>query len=227
MESDETSQEMNPFANEEENDATASEAPWSQTANTATPSQPGNARSAALMQFLQPPGSLLPLHGSLSGLRPQGFNQQMALNPLMSGFMCRPQGIGMDPLYLQQLLARQTGNPMLAQRQNTGATLNNFPLPPNLWAMNSLAQTTNPLRARPKPHEIQNALATMAAALGGSNGTPIANDALPSQAEQQVGSTNGTFSGGCGPVVVYMDCDEEALSDYQCLLRKQIELFEA
>jgi hypothetical protein len=219
MEINETSQEMKPFASEEENDATASEARWSQTANTATPSQPGNAGTAALMPFMQPPGSSLPLGGSLSGLRPQGFNPQMALNPWMSGFMCRPQGIGMDPLYLQQLLAIQTGNPMLALRQNTGACFNSFPLPPtNPWAMNSLAQTTNPQRARPKPREIQNALATIAAATGVSNGTPIANDALPLQAEQQVGSTNGTSSGGREPVVVYMDCDEQALSDYQCLL---------
>ena len=29
------------------------------------------------------------------------------------------------------------------------------------------------------------------------------------------------------PMVVYMECDEESLSEYQCLLRKQIELFEA
>ena len=29
------------------------------------------------------------------------------------------------------------------------------------------------------------------------------------------------------PIIVYMECDEESLSDYQCLLRKQIEMFEA
>lgn len=29
------------------------------------------------------------------------------------------------------------------------------------------------------------------------------------------------------PVVVYLDSDEESLSEYQCLLRKQVELFEA
>jgi hypothetical protein len=29
------------------------------------------------------------------------------------------------------------------------------------------------------------------------------------------------------PIVVYMECDEESLSAYQCLLRKQIEIFEA
>ena len=36
-----------------------------------------------------------------------------------------------------------------------------------------------------------------------------------------------TPQGGIAPMVVYMECDEESLSDYQCLLRKQIELFEA
>ena len=29
------------------------------------------------------------------------------------------------------------------------------------------------------------------------------------------------------PVVLFMDCDEDSLSEYQCLIRKQIELFEA
>jgi len=29
------------------------------------------------------------------------------------------------------------------------------------------------------------------------------------------------------PIILYMDCDEDSLSEYQCILRKQIELFEA
>ena len=42
-------------------------------------------------------------------------------------------------------------------------------------------------------------------------------------------SATGTIEGVTGrpPVLVFMDCDEDSLSEYQCLLRKQIELFEA
>jgi hypothetical protein len=29
------------------------------------------------------------------------------------------------------------------------------------------------------------------------------------------------------PMIMYMDCDEDSLSEYQCILRKQIEIFEA
>lgn len=39
------------------------------------------------------------------------------------------------------------------------------------------------------------------------------------------GATNGVT--GCPPVPLYMPCDDESLSAYQCLVRRNIELFEA
>ncbi|KAL3920456.1 MAG: hypothetical protein SGARI_006938 [Bacillariaceae sp.] len=36
-----------------------------------------------------------------------------------------------------------------------------------------------------------------------------------------------TSSGGRAPIIMYMPCDDESLSEYQCVLRKQIELFQA
>lgn len=69
-------------------------------------------------------------------------------------------------------------------------------------------------RGRPNAAEIKEALATLAAATA------------PAGASAPQKSTSSTSQASL-PVVVFMDCDEESLSDYQCLLRKQIELFEA
>jgi hypothetical protein len=41
------------------------------------------------------------------------------------------------------------------------------------------------------------------------------------------GKSNPPTASGRPPIIIYMDCDDESLSDYQCVLRKQIELFEA
>ncbi|CAJ1966259.1 unnamed protein product [Cylindrotheca closterium] len=70
-------------------------------------------------------------------------------------------------------------------------------------------------RGRPNANEIKEALATLAAATA-----PVGASSGPQK------STSATTQASL-PVVVFMDCDEESLSDYQCLLRKQIELFEA
>lgn len=40
------------------------------------------------------------------------------------------------------------------------------------------------------------------------------------------GDSSGQLAGR-SPIVLYMSCDEESLSEYQCLVRKNIELFEA
>jgi hypothetical protein len=66
-------------------------------------------------------------------------------------------------------------------------------------------------RGRPNAKEIQDALETLAAATAH----------LPN-ADRLSRTDKATL-----PAVVFMDCDEESLSDYQCLLRKQIEVFEA
>eukprot|EP00980_Cylindrotheca_fusiformis_P013452 scaffold3437_cov113-Cylindrotheca_fusiformis.AAC.19 len=69
-------------------------------------------------------------------------------------------------------------------------------------------------RGRPNAKEIQNALDTLAAATAPA--TPS------SDGPRQSPAGKSTL-----PAVVFMECDEESLSDYQCLLRKQIEVFEA
>lgn len=45
----------------------------------------------------------------------------------------------------------------------------------------------------------------------------------------QSGQTQKHLSGvsGRSPAILYLSCDDDSLSDYQCLVRKQIELFEA
>lgn len=40
-------------------------------------------------------------------------------------------------------------------------------------------------------------------------------------------SSNGKSSAHHAPTPLYMDCDEDSLSEYQCLIRQQMELFEA
>ena len=75
-------------------------------------------------------------------------------------------------------------------------------------------------RSRPNAKEIQDALNTLAAAtapLGSGMGSL-----------QEPNSQKSFFGGEPSlPTIVFMECDDESLSDYQCLLRKQIEFFEA
>ena len=78
-------------------------------------------------------------------------------------------------------------------------------------------------RGRPNAKEIQDALDTLAAAsLPQSSGMN-----LISGQSQLSGLSDLYDAEGSLPAVVFMDIDEESLSDYQCLLRKQIEFFEA
>ena len=78
-------------------------------------------------------------------------------------------------------------------------------------------------RGRPNAKEIQDALDTLAAA------------SFPQSSRMNLISGQSHLSGlnelygaeGSLPAVVFMESDEESLSDYQCLLRKQIEFFEA
>jgi hypothetical protein len=49
----------------------------------------------------------------------------------------------------------------------------------------------------------------------------------PSNTNKGKGKSSTTAVSGRPSIIVYMDCDDESLSDYQCILRKQIELFEA
>jgi hypothetical protein len=64
---------------------------------------------------------------------------------------------------------------------------------------------------------------------------PAAGHPIPVSTESHASTAPSSDSGplpagtltGRQPVPLYLDCDEDTLSEYQCLLRKQIELFEA
>jgi hypothetical protein len=70
-----------------------------------------------------------------------------------------------------------------------------------------------------------NSLATLPFAAAGaadlSNALRVGNHATAASLADQKGLT------GRKPVILYMECDGESLSPYQCLVRKQIEVFEA
>jgi hypothetical protein len=88
----------------------------------------------------------------------------------------------------------------------------------------SARQTGRPnQRDRPSAEEIQDALDTLASATAPMTGfgEPVVPKLKEAGGKQQQAGEKSL------PCILFMDCDEESLSDYQCLLRKQIELFEA
>jgi hypothetical protein len=176
----------------------------------------------AMLPLLQQGGSLPLSFGSgFSGMQTQVPGQSVDFSSLINGLMNRPQAIG-NSLYLQQAFgSAPSGAYLLGQ----GAPLPSAQLTLPSATLASLTSCMPSLlgpagaRAPPSSKEVQDALATIAAAaapLPGSTGAPpLLEPEKP------------TPPGGQPPVVVYMECDDESLSEYQCLLRKQIELFEA
>ena len=78
-------------------------------------------------------------------------------------------------------------------------------------------------RGRPNAKEIQDALDTLAAAsVPQISGRNLISGQSPLSGLNELYGAEGSL-----PAVVFMESDEESLSDYQCLLRKQIEFFEA
>jgi hypothetical protein len=99
-------------------------------------------------------------------------------------------------------------------------------IPSSISALN--APSAAPSRPAPKSSEVQDALATITAATAVSvSAGGASNIAMPMEHPIEQSETRAPAGGGNRPIVVYMECDEESLSEYQCLLRKQIELFEA
>jgi hypothetical protein len=96
-------------------------------------------------------------------------------------------------------------NPNLAMLPSTAAMLSSrFSVPRTLGGT-----------AIPKPSFTQDpALLAMLASSGlGASGLPSVSTARPPRKRS--------------PIVLFMECDEDSLSEYQCLIRQQIELFEA
>jgi hypothetical protein len=177
---------------------------------------------AAVLPLLQQGSLQLSIGNGFAGLQQQTGGQPVDFTAILNGFIGMSQGAG-NSLHLQQRLVTQSGGTsMLGQPPNASAALN---LPPAARAsLNNRGMQSfvgNNQRPTPTSQEVQNALATIAAATGASIPAGSSKVAPVSEAK------NSAAAAGHAPITVYMDCDEESLSDYQCLLRKQIELFEA
>ena len=68
---------------------------------------------------------------------------------------------------------------------------------------------------------------TESASLEDTSGHTERNNEVCLEGRDHLGATNKSKVEGLHVVQIYLDTDEEALTPYQCLLRKQIELFEA
>lgn len=134
-----------------------------------------------------------------------------------------PTGYSVLPpsLHAQLLMRRSLMNPFSGiPHQHNHRQLNTYTLAhlaPGIQALQVPSQQYCVSKMKesgmPNANEIKKALATLAAAAGPTSVT---------SAHLRTGTSQASL-----PVVVFMECDEGSLSDYQCMLRKQIELFEA
>lgn len=152
----------------------------------------------------------------LAGQVPGGGGQGVDLN-LLNGLMGRSQNAGANPLLFQQAFANAPGNSFTGQNAASAGAAGATPMPLPASSLLSLNQSITSVlhgqqRAGPTSQKVQSGFATMGAA--GVTVPPAKSNATPTD-------------GGHPAIIVYMECDEDSLSDYQCLLRKQVELFEA
>lgn len=173
------------------------------------------------MHLLQPSASSLQRGAGLVGLQSQ-MNEPMTLNPsLPSVIAARTQHINQ----LQHLLSLHQ-NRSLTPAQNSTMPSNNFSMGANsgraMWSTSALVQAAEAWQLQYQ--QGNNLLASLTAANMGSPGVGTRQSA----SRALLGVANPpSYKKSYGPRVMYMDCDDESLSEYQCLLRKQIELFEA
>lgn len=179
------------------------------------------AGSASFLPQLLQAHELQRLGGGLSALRAppahhdySGFLNGMRGHPHLS-----------DPSYLQQALGGSCSNSLF---NSLGpAPMHSAPLtmPSQTFASMSSRMPflhNNSSRLQPNVREIQDAISTLQAVTA-----PTARNEEFAPPSVSIKEEQTTPPGGIAPMIVYMECDEESLSDYQCLLRKQIELFEA
>ncbi|CAJ1966611.1 unnamed protein product [Cylindrotheca closterium] len=173
------------------------------------------AQNPDIMRLFQPSASSLQFGAYLTGLQSQGINQQMRVNSFLPSVIAAARTQQMHQL--QQLLS-------LPPTQNPTTPSNNFSMGvasrQALWPTSALAQATEAQHLQYQ--QGNNLLASLSANMGNAVGTATSL----SRAVPDVGNLPPTKNGQ-SPIVMYMDCDDESLSEYQCLLRKQIELFEA
>ncbi len=145
------------------------------------------------------PGNSMPLAGGGSMLFPHA-NQQMMFQNQLAAYGMMPQGMGLPIQFLQQ----HSGNLIV---------------PPGML---------------PQPSALGiGQLGGNAPSMGLSMAGEKAQDAT--QPNLNIGETTGAAAAsadvskmtGRRPLHLFMSCDEESLSEYQCLVRKQIQLFEA
>lgn len=152
---------------------------------------------------------------------------------LFAGMRFPPPAQGTQQQQQQQQQSPHPNGP------NTNVTNNMGMIPPNMWAA-AAAAASHPLL-------MQQALALNMAATGAaqlSHSPAVLASSLSSSQQQQsqpghqqqklasssrasgmeAGERNVT---GRPPALLFMACDNDSLSEYQCLVRKQIELFEA
>ena len=169
------------------------------------------------LQFLsmQNPPSLAPGQqaGGINGSTPfAGFG-----NPLVA-----PGAAGGNatsaPMFQQQLAWRQTfpGNPLL-QPGLPG-------IPPNLLqgGQNGLFNPNGQNRAVSGSGGLQ----SLQSLRDGNISIPHGSDLVIDSMGGRTAAENAKLTGR-NPAMLYMTCDDDSLSEYQCLVRKQIELFEA
>ena len=109
--------------------------------------------------------------------------------------------------FLQQAAMLNAGNPAVAQALA-------FQFAQSQGAAAAMMNMTQP-----------NAGLNPALAAGAAAGTPAA--AAVASSSEGAGEERHPSLTGRSSIVLYMSCDDEALSDYQVLVRKNIELFEA
>jgi hypothetical protein len=182
----------------------------------------GGGSASFLPQLLQA-HELQLLGGGLSALRAPPAHQDY--RALLNGLGGHGQGHGhahlSDSMYLQQALGGACSNSLFNSLGSAPGHSAPLTMPSQTFA--SMSSRTPSLFSnasrppQPNAQEIQDAISTLQAANAASSLKSSSPDSV--QAEK--------YTGAVAPMVVYMECDEESLSDYQCLLRKQIELFEA
>lgn len=178
-----------------------------------------------LPHLLQAHNELQFLGGGLSALRtPPARHEYSAF---LNGMGGHPH-IG-DSSYLQQALGGACSNSLLFTSLGP-APGHSAPLTMPSQTFASLSSRmpsllSNAPRSHPNAQKIHDAISTLQAAAAAPSAAPRTEEFAPPVVSVEAEQT--TPPGGIAPMVVYMECDEESLSDYQCLLRKQIELFEA
>jgi hypothetical protein len=151
------------------------------------------------------------IHPSAFGL---GFGHNVNNNPYNNNNMAALAAASVDNPYASLLM-----NPMTAGNSNNNTSNGVFMLNPQLmmaagFGMGGFGNTPVLAPAGGKLGSVLDSRFRGAFLGGGSDAVAAAMAATKQSMKRK-------------PLTLYMDCDTESLSEYQCLIRQQIELFEA